>query len=130
ANQWYAYVSVNRKFCDAILERAHPEHTIWVHDYQLLLLPGMLRERLPNATIAFFQHIPFPSYEIIRMLPWRREILGGMVGADLLGVHTYEDMRHFLSAAGRLRSEEHTSELQSRENLVCRLLLEKKKIER
>src|SRR5690554_2556544 len=102
ANHWAAYVRVNRKFCDAILERAHPEDTIWVHDYQLLLLPGMLRERLPNATIAFFQHIPFPSYEIIRMLPWRREILGGMVGADLIGFHTYDDMRHFLSAAGRL----------------------------
>src|SRR5690606_9978929 len=64
--------------------------------------PGMLRERLANATIAFFQHIPFPSYEIIRMLPWRRQILSGMVGADLIGFHTYDDMRHFLSAAGRL----------------------------
>ena len=102
ANHWAAYVRVNRKFCDAILDRAQPEDTIWVHDYQLLLLPAMLRERLPNATIAFFQHIPFPSYEIIRMLPWRREILGGMVGADLIGFHTYDDMRHFLSAAGRL----------------------------
>ena len=102
AKHWAAYVRVNRKFCDAILERANPEDTIWVHDYQLLLLPGLLRERLPNATIAFFQHIPFPSYEIIRMLPWRREILGGMVGADLIGFHTYDDMRHFLSAAGRL----------------------------
>lgn len=101
-NHWEAYVRVNKKFCDAILERANPEDTIWVHDYQLLLLPGMLRERLPNATIAFFQHIPFPSYEIIRMLPWRRQILSGMVGADLIGFHTYDDMRHFLSAAGRL----------------------------
>lgn len=99
---WDAYVRVNKKFCDAILDKANPEDTIWVHDYQLLLLPGMLRERLPNATIAFFQHIPFPSYEIIRMLPWRREILSGMVGADLIGFHTYDDMRHFLSAAGRL----------------------------
>lgn len=102
ATNWAAYVRVNKKFCDAILEHAHPDDTIWVHDYQLLLLPGMLRERLPNATIAFFQHIPFPSYEIIRMLPWRRELLGGMVGADLIGFHTYDDMRHFLSAAGRL----------------------------
>lgn len=101
-NHWAAYVRVNEKFRDAILERAKPDDTIWVHDYQLLLLPGMLRERLPNATIAFFQHIPFPSYEIIRMLPWRKELLGGMVGADLIGFHTYDDMRHFLSAAGRL----------------------------
>ena len=102
ATHWAAYVRVNKKFCEAILEHARPDDTIWVHDYQLLLLPGMLRERLPNATIAFFQHIPFPSYEIIRMLPWRREILEGMVGADLIGFHTYDDMRHFLSAAGRL----------------------------
>lgn len=99
---WKSYVEVNRKFCDAILEKADPEDTIWVHDYQLLLLPMMLREALPQATIAFFQHIPFPSYEIIRMLPWRKELLEGMVGADLIGFHTYDDMRHFLSAVGRI----------------------------
>ncbi len=99
---WNAYVEVNRKFCDAILEKSDPEDTIWVHDYQLLLLPMMLREALPQATIAFFQHIPFPSYEIIRMLPWRKALLEGMVGADLIGFHTYDDMRHFLSAVGRI----------------------------
>ncbi|MFT4857900.1 MAG: trehalose 6-phosphate synthase/phosphatase [Planctomycetota bacterium] len=99
---WEAYVRVNEKFCEAILKKAGPEDTIWVHDYQLLLLPKMLREKLPNATIAFFQHIPFPSYEIIRMIPWRRQLLEGMVGADLIGFHTYDDMRHFLSAVGRI----------------------------
>jgi trehalose 6-phosphate synthase/phosphatase len=99
---WEAYVRVNEKFCEAILKRAGPEDTIWVHDYQLLLLPKMLREKLPNATIAFFQHIPFPSYEIIRMIPWRKQLLEGMVGADLIGFHTYDDMRHFLSAVGRI----------------------------
>jgi len=99
---WEAYVRVNQKFCDAILKKAGPDDTIWVHDYQLLLLPQMLREVLPNATIAFFQHIPFPSYEIIRMIPWRKELLAGMCGADLLGFHTYDDMRHFLSAVGRI----------------------------
>ncbi|HLU90356.1 MAG TPA: bifunctional alpha,alpha-trehalose-phosphate synthase (UDP-forming)/trehalose-phosphatase, partial [Cyclobacteriaceae bacterium] len=101
-SHWDAYVRVNKKFCDAVLEKAGHDDTIWVHDYQLLLLPQMLRELLPNVTIAFFQHIPFPSYEIIRMLPWRKEILKGMVGADLIGFHTYDDMRHFLSSAGRL----------------------------
>ncbi|WP_194774230.1 bifunctional alpha,alpha-trehalose-phosphate synthase (UDP-forming)/trehalose-phosphatase [Pararhodonellum marinum] len=101
-NHWNAYVRVNEKFCEAILKKANPDDTIWVHDYQLLLLPQMLREKLPQATIAFFQHIPFPSYEIIRMLPWRKEILEGMCGSDLLGFHTYDDMRHFLSAVGRL----------------------------
>lgn len=99
---WGAYVRVNQKFCDAILKKAGPDDTIWIHDYQLLLLPQMLREVLPNATIAFFQHIPFPSYEIIRMIPWRKELLAGMCGADLIGFHTYDDMRHFLSAVGRI----------------------------
>ena len=96
---WEAYVRVNQKFCDAILKKAGPDDTIWIHDYQLLLLPQMLREVLPNATIAFFQHIPFPSYEIIRMIPWRKELLNGVCGADLIGFHTYDDMRHFLSAS-------------------------------
>ncbi|EPR69239.1 bifunctional alpha,alpha-trehalose-phosphate synthase (UDP-forming)/trehalose-phosphatase [Cyclobacterium qasimii] len=99
---WDAYWQVNKKFCDAILAKANEDDTIWVHDYQLLLLPMMLRKKLPNATIAFFQHIPFPSYEIIRMLPWRKQMLEGMVGADLIGFHTYDDMRHFLSAVGRI----------------------------
>jgi trehalose 6-phosphate synthase/phosphatase len=99
---WDAYKAVNEKFCQAILKKAGPEDTIWIHDYQLLLLPGMLREYLPNASIAFFQHIPFPSYEIMRMIPWRKQLLEGMVGADLIGFHTYDDMRHFLSAVGRL----------------------------
>ncbi|WP_215223245.1 bifunctional alpha,alpha-trehalose-phosphate synthase (UDP-forming)/trehalose-phosphatase [Echinicola shivajiensis] len=101
-DHWDAYVRVNEKFCDAILKKANPDDTIWVHDYQLLLLPQMLREKLPHATIAFFQHIPFPSYEVIRMLPWRHQILSGMCGADLIGFHTYDDMRHFLSAVGRI----------------------------
>ncbi|UZD22099.1 bifunctional alpha,alpha-trehalose-phosphate synthase (UDP-forming)/trehalose-phosphatase [Algoriphagus halophytocola] len=99
---WEAYVRVNQKFCEAILKKAGPDDTIWVHDYQLLLLPQMLRDVLPNATIAFFQHIPFPSYEILRMIPWRKELLEGICGADLIGFHTYDDMRHFLSAVGRI----------------------------
>ncbi|WP_194972808.1 bifunctional alpha,alpha-trehalose-phosphate synthase (UDP-forming)/trehalose-phosphatase [Aquiflexum lacus] len=99
---WEAYIRVNQMFCEAILKKAAPDDTIWVHDYQLLLLPKMLREALPNATIAFFQHIPFPSYEIIRMIPWRKELLEGVCGSDLIGFHTYDDMRHFLSAVGRI----------------------------
>jgi trehalose 6-phosphate synthase/phosphatase len=99
---WEAYEAVNRKFCDAVAALAGPEDTIWIHDYQLLLLPGMLRERLPEATIGFFLHIPFPSYEIFRAVPWREQLLRGMLGADLIGFHTYGYMRHFLSAAERL----------------------------
>ncbi|MFD2999554.1 bifunctional alpha,alpha-trehalose-phosphate synthase (UDP-forming)/trehalose-phosphatase [Pontibacter toksunensis] len=99
---WETYVQVNQKYCDAVVAQAGPEDTIWVHDYQLLLLPSMLRERLPNSTIGFFQHIPFPSYEVFRLLPWRKELLEGMLGSDLVGFHTYDDMRHFLSSVNRL----------------------------
>ncbi|HLW19434.1 MAG TPA: bifunctional alpha,alpha-trehalose-phosphate synthase (UDP-forming)/trehalose-phosphatase [Cyclobacteriaceae bacterium] len=99
---WNAYVEVNEKFCAAILEKAAPDDTIWIHDYHLLLLPQMIKQVLPEATVAFFQHIPFPSYEIFRMLPWREELLAGMCGADLVGFHTYDDMRHFMSAVSRV----------------------------
>ncbi|GAB3236845.1 bifunctional alpha,alpha-trehalose-phosphate synthase (UDP-forming)/trehalose-phosphatase [Hymenobacter seoulensis] len=99
---WDAYVAVNEKFCRAVLALAGPEDTIWVHDYQLLLLPEMLRRERPDATIGFFLHIPFPSYELIRALPWRAELLRGMLGADLIGFHTFGYMRHFLSAVSQL----------------------------
>ncbi|MBF9254434.1 bifunctional alpha,alpha-trehalose-phosphate synthase (UDP-forming)/trehalose-phosphatase [Pontibacter sp. 172403-2] len=99
---WETYVRVNQKYCDEVVKQAGPDDTIWVHDYQLLLLPCMLRSRLPNSTIGFFQHIPFPSYEVFRLLPWRKEILEGMLGSDLIGFHTYDDMRHFLSAVNRI----------------------------
>jgi trehalose 6-phosphate synthase/phosphatase len=99
---WETYVAVNQKFCDEVIKFAQPEDTVWVHDYQLLLLPQMIRKKLPGVSIGFFQHIPFPSFEIFRLLPWRREIVKGMLGADLLGFHTYDDTRHFLSTVNRL----------------------------
>lgn len=97
-----AYVEANKIFCNAVLEVAEDGDTIWIHDYQLLLLPQMVRRKLPTAGIGFFQHIPFPSYEVFRMMPWRKKILRGMLGADLIGFHTYDDMRHFLSSVSRL----------------------------
>src|SRR5690606_31503429 len=99
---WETYVRVNQKFLELILQVAEPEDTIWIHDYQLLLLPGMLRKALPDASIGFFQHIPFPSQELFRLIPWRKELLEGMLGADLLGFHTFDDVRHFISSATRL----------------------------
>lgn len=99
---WETYVSVNRKFADAILEVAAPGDRIWVHDYHLLLVPGMVREQLPDASIGFFQHIPFPSFEIFRILPWRNELLTGMLGADLIGFHTQDDVDHFVEAIGNI----------------------------
>ncbi len=95
---WEAYVAVNERFRDAIIDRAGPEDTIWVHDYHLFLLPGLLRERLPEAKIGFFLHIPFPSSEIVRLLPWREELLNQLLGADLIGFHTYDYVRHFLAS--------------------------------
>jgi trehalose 6-phosphate synthase/phosphatase len=99
---WEAYVAVNEKFCTAVLALAGPDDTIWVHDYQLLLLPEMLRKVRPEASIGFFLHIPFPSYELIRVLPWGADLLRGMLGADLIGFHTYGYLHHFLSAVGHL----------------------------
>ncbi|MEQ8713885.1 MAG: bifunctional alpha,alpha-trehalose-phosphate synthase (UDP-forming)/trehalose-phosphatase, partial [Cyclobacteriaceae bacterium] len=101
-DMWKAYQKVNRKFAKALEKVAEPDDTIWIHDYQLLLLPAMIRSIFPKIGIGFFLHIPFPSYESFRLLPWRRELLMGMIGADFLGFHTYDDMRHFLSSVSRL----------------------------
>ena len=100
-SNWDFYELVNQKFRDTVLSIAEFGDTIWVHDYQLLLLPGMLRKELSELTIGFFLHIPFPSYEMFRLIPWRTELLEGMIGADLVGFHTYDDVQHFLSAVGR-----------------------------
>lgn len=99
---WQAYKKVNQAFCETVLKIAEETDTIWVHDYHLLLLPKLLRDRLPEANIGFFLHIPFPSSEVFRLLPWREEILEGMLGADLIGFHTYDYARHFLTSVRRL----------------------------
>lgn len=101
-HHYAAYKEVNRKFKEAVLRIYNEGDTIWIHDYQLLLLPSMLRQDLPDATIGFFQHIPFPSYELFRLIPWRKELLHGLMGADLIGFHTYDDVRHFLSTVTHL----------------------------
>lgn len=104
---WEMYVQTNRKFLDSIIPVIEDDDTIWVHDYQLMLLPEMIKERFPNTKIGFFLHIPFPSFEIYRLLVWRDEILYGLLGADLIGFHTYEYARHFLSSVRRLLGYEH-----------------------
>ncbi len=88
--QFAAYRAVNERFADAIASVARPDDTIWIHDYQLMMLPEMLRQRVPGARIGFFLHIPFPSSETFRVLPQRTQILRGLLGADLIGVQTYE----------------------------------------
>lgn len=100
--EWEAYKRVNQKFADVVLDTIEDGDTVWIHDYQLLLLPQLIKDKRPNTTIGFFLHIPFPSYEIFRTFPWRKEILKGMLGADLLGFHTYDYERHFLSSIKRI----------------------------
>lgn len=104
---WKAYRRVNQAFCNIIMKVAKTGDVIWVHDYHLMLLPEMLREKLQDATIGFFLHIPFPSFELFRLLPWRRELLDGLLGADLIGFHTYDYARHFLSSVLRLVGYDH-----------------------
>jgi len=105
--QWEAYKRINKIFCEKILEIVKPDDIIWIHDFHLMLLPGILREKLPDASIGFFLHIPFPSSEIFRTLPWRKEILSGILGSDLIGFHTYDYAQHFLNAVNRLLGIEH-----------------------
>lgn len=99
---WAAYRTANELFARAITKHADFSATIWIHDYHFLLLPALLRKSLPESAIGLFLHIPFPSYEIFRLLPERREILQGMLGADLIGFHIYDYARHFLSSCLRM----------------------------
>ena len=104
---WKSYKIVNQLFCDEIIKYITQDDIVWVHDYQLMLLPQMLREKMPEAQIGFFLHIPFPTFELIRNLPWRKEILEGILGADLIGFHEYDYVRHFLSSVYRICGHEH-----------------------
>ncbi|HET6297368.1 MAG TPA: trehalose-6-phosphate synthase [Kribbella sp.] len=82
---WEAYVAVNRRFAEAAAEAADDNAVVWVHDYQLQLVPAMLRRLRPDVLIGFFLHIPFPPTELFAQMPWRRQILDGLMGADLVG---------------------------------------------
>jgi alpha,alpha-trehalose-phosphate synthase [UDP-forming] len=109
---WYAYVRVNQRFAEAAARQAAPGATVWVHDYQLQLVPGMLRQRRPDLRIGFFNHIPFPGYEIFAQLPWRRRIVEGLLGADLIGFQRQQDASNFLRACRR------AANLQTRGTLI------------
>src|SRR6266567_2951153 len=98
---WEAYVTVNRRFAQAAAEQAAPGATVWVHDYQLQLVPRMLREQRDDVRIGFFNHIPFPGYEIFAQLPWRGQVVEGLLGADLLGFQRRADATNFLRACRR-----------------------------
>ena len=118
---WEHYQSVNRTFTEKVLETAHEGDLVWVHDYQLMLVPAMLRKAAPGLKIGFFLHMPFPAYEIFRCHPRRSELITGMLGADRVGFHAFGYLRHFSSTVHRLlrietglthiSDEEHTAAL-------------------
>ncbi len=101
---WYPYVAINRRFAERVAEVLAPGGTVWVHDYHLQLVPGMLRILRPDAKIAFFLHIPFPPRELFAQIPWRKQILEGLLGADLVGFQTPLGAHNFAQVAQRYTS--------------------------
>jgi trehalose 6-phosphate synthase/phosphatase len=108
-DQWQEYRNVNRIFADAVLNALQPDDVLWIHDYHLMLLPKLIREKMPELPIGFFLHIPFPSWEIFRMLPraWREEIIEGLLGSSLIAFHTHDYVRDFLTSVLRTSGYEH-----------------------
>lgn len=100
---WQAYVSVNKIFADKVMEVINPDDDfVWVHDYHLMVLPTFLRKRFNRVKLGFFLHSPFPSSEIYRTLPVRDELLRALLNSDLIGFHTFDYARHFLSCCSRM----------------------------
>jgi trehalose 6-phosphate synthase len=99
---WQQYVAINRRFADAVIEEARrPDPIVLVHDYHFALLPRMVRERLPSATILAFWHIPWPNPETFSICPWREEIIHGLLGSTILGFHTQFHCNNFLEGTDR-----------------------------
>ena len=117
---WDSYVEVNMRFAEKVLDVIKKDDIIWVHDYHLQLLPKMIKDERPDVQIGFFLHIPFPSFELFRGLPWRREIIEGILGADLIGFHAYDYERHFISSVRRLLGYDINLNLISLENRVIK----------
>ncbi|HTX22507.1 MAG TPA: bifunctional alpha,alpha-trehalose-phosphate synthase (UDP-forming)/trehalose-phosphatase [Candidatus Aquilonibacter sp.] len=106
---WEEYRHVNRVFGEAVVNALRPDDVLWIHDYHLMLLPKLVREKFPEMPIGFFLHIPFPSWEVFRMLPrpWREEIIEGLLGCSLIGFHTHDYVRDFLTSVLRTSGYEH-----------------------
>jgi trehalose 6-phosphate synthase/phosphatase len=106
---WQEYRNINRVFAETVANTLRPDDVLWIHDYHLMLLPKLVREEFPEMPIGFFLHIPFPSWEIFRLLPrpWREEILEGLLGASLIGFHTHDYARDFLTSVLRTSGYEH-----------------------
>ncbi len=116
------YEKANQLFADHLLKIIKPGDTVWIHDYQLFLVPGLIREKVPDATIGFFLHIPFPSFEIFRLLhrPWKEKIIRGLLGADLIGFHTHEYVQHFLKSVRMVMGYDHQYRVIAFENRIVK----------
>jgi trehalose 6-phosphate synthase/phosphatase len=114
SNYFRAFEEANAIYCDELIKIIQPGDFIWIHDYQLFLLPELIRRKLPGSAIGFFLHIPFPSFEVFRLLPrkWRESIITGMLGADLVGFHTHDYVQHFIKSIKR------TTGLECRQNII------------
>jgi trehalose 6-phosphate synthase len=99
---WDTYVQVNKRFAEKAAAVAAESAIVWVHDYQLQLVPALLRQSRPDLTIGFFLHIPFPPYELFTQLPWRSAIVEGLLGADLVGFQRPAAAANFVQLARRL----------------------------
>ncbi|HEX6240189.1 MAG TPA: bifunctional alpha,alpha-trehalose-phosphate synthase (UDP-forming)/trehalose-phosphatase, partial [Polyangiales bacterium] len=100
--EWRAYKAVNERFADVVARDLTAEDTVWVHDYQLMLLPGLLRQRVPGVRIGFFLHVPWPASDVFRILPAREEILASLLGADLIGFHAEAYRHNFIHSAAKV----------------------------
>lgn len=107
---WRPYRAVNERFAQMAIETVGQEDAVWVHDYQLQLVPGLIRAKRPDARIGFFLHIPFPPEELFRQLPWRQEILEGLLGSDLVGFQTRLGVHNFVRTAERYAGAERISD--------------------
>ena len=120
-DNWSYYKKVNETFCDAVMQILKPDDVVWIHDYHLMLLPRLIREKVPGVPIGFFLHIPFPTFEVFRLLPskWRIDLLEGLLGADLIGFHSHDYTQYFLRCVLRLLGYEHNmGQIQLNDHLV------------
>jgi trehalose 6-phosphate synthase/phosphatase len=122
-NDFDAYVKANKIFADKINAFIQPGDIVWVQDYQLMLLPGMIRAENPEATIGYFHHIPFATFEIFRLLPkqWQTDLLKGLIGADLIGFHTNDYSQYFLRSVQRVLGYDTTARDISIPNRIVRV---------
>jgi trehalose 6-phosphate synthase/phosphatase len=123
SSYYEAYLEANTLFFQELQNLIQPGDFIWIHDYQLFLLPEMIRKSFPEANIGFFLHIPFPSYELLRLFPlkWRESILSGMTGADVIGFHTNDYAQHFIKSIKRTFGYKVEQNLISVDERLCKV---------